>query len=83
MSSYSVIDVDTHVTETPDLWTSRAPARNTHTFCRSGKMPIRICRKLSPQSDSWHQIKPERGRIRSVLQMPETHLYAISQNDDL
>src|SRR5690348_10042632 len=27
MSSYSIIDVDTHVTETPDLWTSRAPAR--------------------------------------------------------
>jgi len=24
--SYSIIDVDTHVTETPDLWTSRAPA---------------------------------------------------------
>ena len=27
MSSYSIIDVDTHVTETPDLCTSRAPAR--------------------------------------------------------
>src|SRR5215467_2501996 len=27
MSSYSIIDADTHVTETPDLWTSRAPAR--------------------------------------------------------
>ena len=27
MSSYTIIDVDTHVTETPDLWTSRAPAR--------------------------------------------------------
>jgi predicted TIM-barrel fold metal-dependent hydrolase len=27
MSSYSIIDVDTHVTESPDLWTSRAPAR--------------------------------------------------------
>jgi predicted TIM-barrel fold metal-dependent hydrolase len=26
MSSYTIIDVDTHVTETPDLWTSRAPA---------------------------------------------------------
>ena len=26
MSSYSIIDADTHVTETPDLWTSRAPA---------------------------------------------------------
>jgi predicted TIM-barrel fold metal-dependent hydrolase len=25
-SSYTIIDVDTHVTETPDLWTSRAPA---------------------------------------------------------
>src|SRR5215471_4738396 len=25
-SSYSIIDVDTHVTETPELWTSRAPA---------------------------------------------------------
>src|SRR2546422_2832402 len=24
--SYTIIDVDTHVTETPDLWTSRAPA---------------------------------------------------------
>jgi uncharacterized protein len=27
MSSYSIIDADTHVTDTPDLWTSRAPAR--------------------------------------------------------
>jgi predicted TIM-barrel fold metal-dependent hydrolase len=27
MSSYTIIDVDTHVTERPDLWTSRAPAR--------------------------------------------------------
>jgi uncharacterized protein len=27
MSSYTIIDVDTHVTESPDLWTSRAPAR--------------------------------------------------------
>jgi predicted TIM-barrel fold metal-dependent hydrolase len=26
MSAYTIIDVDTHVTETPDLWTSRAPA---------------------------------------------------------
>jgi len=26
MSSYTIIDADTHVTETPDLWTSRAPA---------------------------------------------------------
>jgi predicted TIM-barrel fold metal-dependent hydrolase len=24
---YTIIDADTHVTETPDLWTSRAPAR--------------------------------------------------------
>lgn len=24
--SYTIIDVDTHVTETPDVWTSRAPA---------------------------------------------------------
>ncbi|MBM4256599.1 MAG: amidohydrolase [Deltaproteobacteria bacterium] len=27
MSGYSIIDVDTHVTESPDLWTKRAPAR--------------------------------------------------------
>jgi len=27
VSSYTIIDADTHVTETPDLWTSRAPAR--------------------------------------------------------
>ncbi len=27
MSNYTIIDVDTHVTEKPDLWTSRAPAR--------------------------------------------------------
>ncbi len=26
MSSYTIIDADTHVTETPELWTSRAPA---------------------------------------------------------
>jgi predicted TIM-barrel fold metal-dependent hydrolase len=26
MSGYSIIDADTHVTETPDVWTSRAPA---------------------------------------------------------
>ena len=26
MSGYTIIDVDTHVTESPDLWTSRAPA---------------------------------------------------------
>jgi uncharacterized protein len=26
MSAYTIIDSDTHVTETPDLWTSRAPA---------------------------------------------------------
>ncbi len=25
MSGYTVIDVDTHVTETPDIWTSRVP----------------------------------------------------------
>ncbi len=27
MSSYTIIDVDTHVTEAPDVWTSRVPAR--------------------------------------------------------
>jgi len=27
MSGYTIIDVDTHVTEKPDLWTSRAPAK--------------------------------------------------------
>jgi len=27
MSGYTIIDVDTHVTETPDVWTSRVPAR--------------------------------------------------------
>ncbi|MCZ6772712.1 MAG: amidohydrolase family protein, partial [Proteobacteria bacterium] len=26
MTAYSIIDVDTHVTEAPDLWTSRVPA---------------------------------------------------------
>jgi len=26
MSGYKIIDVDTHVTETPDVWTSRVPA---------------------------------------------------------
>jgi hypothetical protein len=26
MSSYCIIDADTHVIDTPDLWTSRAPA---------------------------------------------------------
>ncbi len=26
MGKYTIIDADTHVTETPDLWTSRAPA---------------------------------------------------------
>jgi uncharacterized protein len=26
MSGYTIIDADTHVTETPDLWTKRAPA---------------------------------------------------------
>ena len=26
MSHYTIIDADTHVTESPDLWTSRAPA---------------------------------------------------------
>ncbi|MFN0089878.1 MAG: amidohydrolase family protein [Acidimicrobiales bacterium] len=27
MSAYSIIDVDTHVTETPDVWTSRVPEK--------------------------------------------------------
>ena len=27
MNGYNIIDVDTHVTESPDLWTSRAPER--------------------------------------------------------
>ena len=27
MSAYTIIDVDTHVTESPDLWTSRVPER--------------------------------------------------------
>ena len=27
MTNYTIIDVDTHVTETPDLWTSRVPPR--------------------------------------------------------
>ena len=27
MSGYAIIDADTHVTETPELWTLRAPAR--------------------------------------------------------
>ena len=27
MSNYTIIDADTHVTEMPDLWTSRAPAK--------------------------------------------------------
>ena len=27
MSSYFIIDADTHVTETPELWTKRAPAK--------------------------------------------------------
>ena len=25
MSGYTIIDVDTHVTETPDVWTSQVP----------------------------------------------------------
>ena len=27
MSAYTIIDVDTHVTEVPDLWSERLPAR--------------------------------------------------------
>ena len=27
MNGYTIIDADTHVTETPDVWTSRAPAQ--------------------------------------------------------
>jgi len=27
MSGYTIIDVDTHVTETPDVWTKRVPER--------------------------------------------------------
>ena len=27
MTSYTIIDVDTHITETPDVWTSRVPER--------------------------------------------------------
>ena len=27
VSAYSIIDVDTHVTETPDVWVDRVPAR--------------------------------------------------------
>ena len=30
MSGYTVIDSDTHVTETPDLWTSRVPEKVRH-----------------------------------------------------
>ena len=30
MSGYTIIDVDTHVTELPDLWTSRVPAEIRH-----------------------------------------------------
>jgi uncharacterized protein len=26
MSAYTIIDADTHVTDTPEVWTSRAPA---------------------------------------------------------
>ena len=27
MSGYTIIDVDTHVTESPDVWTKRVPAQ--------------------------------------------------------
>ena len=27
MSGYTIIDVDTHITEPPDVWTSRVPAK--------------------------------------------------------
>ncbi len=36
MSGYTIIDVDTHVTESPDLWTSRAPA-GCVTKCRASR----------------------------------------------
>jgi predicted TIM-barrel fold metal-dependent hydrolase len=36
MSGYTIIDVDTHVTETPDLWTSRVPARMRDAVPRVG-----------------------------------------------
>ncbi|MGE0821870.1 MAG: amidohydrolase family protein [Candidatus Binatia bacterium] len=36
MSGYTIIDVDTHVTETPDLWTSRVPERMRDSVPRLG-----------------------------------------------
>jgi predicted TIM-barrel fold metal-dependent hydrolase len=36
MPEYTIIDVDTHVTEAPDLWTSRVPARMRDAVPRVG-----------------------------------------------
>lgn len=35
MSGYTIIDVDTHVTEVPDVWTSRASPLECAIPCRA------------------------------------------------
>ena len=47
MSAYTIIDVDTHVTESPDLWTSRAPA-SILTYGPRAVGTIVICQMASP-----------------------------------
>ena len=49
MSAYTIIDADTHVTETPDLWTSRAPA------AMRDRVPHVITTPTGP-SDGWLEL---------------------------
>jgi hypothetical protein len=43
VSSYTIIDADTHVTETADLWTSRAPAAMRDRVPRIVRLPKELC----------------------------------------
>src|ERR1700736_3871538 len=58
MSGYTIIDADTHVTETPDLWTSRAPAG----------MRDRVPR-VETDKGSQRWVLGVRGRVSALLEL--------------
>jgi uncharacterized protein len=68
--SYTIIDVDTHVTETPDLWTSRAPARMRDQVPRVQSEPDGSLRWVVGQSQGFASVGLTATAGRGSLKHP-------------
>ena len=53
MPEYTIIDVDTHVSEAPDLWTSRVPARRFSSVLSNAMMVFTRCCSMPRDEIFW------------------------------